>query len=133
VSRPRTEKGWISEELAREERQKLGHGSDSIFHGLASGRVWHLVFVYLGMVFGLHILSSWAPQLVKALSASYSNRVIGLLLIMPNAIGLVAMILCRSNGQTGSYSESVGSMWGVPTSQTTCLCSRETGNLGTGT
>ena len=82
-----------SEELAREERQKVGHGSDSILQGLASGRVWHLVFVYLGMTFGLHILSSWAPQLVKALSALYSNSVIGLLLIMPNVIGLVAMIL----------------------------------------
>lgn len=87
------EKGWISEELAREEQQKVGHGSNSILQGLASGRVWHLVFVYLGMMFGLHILSSWAPQLVKALSAQYSNSVIGLLLIMPNAIGLVAMIL----------------------------------------
>jgi MFS transporter, ACS family, tartrate transporter len=87
------EKGWISEELAREEQQKVGHGSDSILQGLASGRVWHLVFVYLGMMFGLHILSSWAPQLVKAFSALYSNSVIGLLLIMPNVIGLVAMIL----------------------------------------
>jgi ACS family tartrate transporter-like MFS transporter len=87
------EKGWISEELAREEQQKVGHGSDSILQGLASGRVWHLVFVYLGMTFGLHILSSWAPQSVKALSALYSNSVIGLLLIMPNVIGLVVMIL----------------------------------------
>jgi MFS transporter, ACS family, tartrate transporter len=87
------EKGWISEELAREQQQKVGHGSDSILQGLASGRVWHLVFVYLGMMFGLHILSSWAPQLVKAFSALYSNSVIGLLLIMPNVIGLVAMIL----------------------------------------
>ena len=87
------EKGWISEELAREEQQKVGHGTDSILQGLVSGRVWHLVFVYLGMMFGLHILSSWAPQLVKALSALYSNSVIGLLLIMPNVIGLVAIIL----------------------------------------
>lgn len=87
------EKEWIGEELAREERQKVGHNSDSILQGIATGRVWHLVFVYLGMMFGLHILSSWAPQLVKAFSALYSNSMIGLLLTLPNIIGLVAMIL----------------------------------------
>ena len=35
--------------------------------------------------------------------------------------------------QTGSYSESEGSLWEVATSLFTCLCSGEIGNLGTGT
>lgn len=44
------------------------------------------------MMVGLHTLTSWAPQLVKSLSTVYSNSVIGLLLIMPSATGLAAMI-----------------------------------------
>jgi hypothetical protein len=37
------------------------------------------------------------------------------------------------HGLTGSYSESEDTLRGVETSQSTCLCSREIGNLGTGT
>jgi hypothetical protein len=33
------------------------------------------------------------------------------------------------DGQTGSYSESEGSLWEVATSLSTCLCSRVLGNL----
>lgn len=86
------EKEWLKTELSREEQQKLGEGHYSVGQALASRRVWHLVLVYFGMMVGLHTLTSWAPQLVKSLSAVYSNTVIGLLLIMPSATGLAAMI-----------------------------------------
>jgi MFS transporter, ACS family, tartrate transporter len=88
-----SEKEWIRAELSREEQQKLGHRQYSIIQALASGRVWHLVFVYFGMMVGLHTLSSWAPQLVKAFSTAYSSSTIGLLLILPSVAGLAAMIL----------------------------------------
>ncbi len=87
------EKEWIRAELSREEQQKLGHRQYSIIQALASGRVWHLVFVYFGMMVGLHTLSSWAPQLVKSFSTAYSSSTIGLLLILPSVAGLAAMIL----------------------------------------
>lgn len=86
------EKEWIRAELNREEQEKLGHQQYSVIQALASSRVWHLVFVYFGMTVGLHTFSSWAPQLVKSFSAVYSNSVIGLLLIIPSATGLAAMI-----------------------------------------
>jgi predicted MFS family arabinose efflux permease len=57
-----------------------------------SGRVWHLVLIYFGLMIGLWSLNSWAPQLVKSLSSQYSNTVVGLLLAIPNLVALAATI-----------------------------------------
>ena len=86
------EKEWIRQELGREERQKLEHRRYSLAEALASGRVWHLVFTYFGMMIGNYALLSWAPQLVRSLSSQYSNTAVGFLLAIPNFLGLVAMI-----------------------------------------
>src|SRR5260370_13270038 len=86
------EKEWIQEELGREEHQKLEQRRYSALQALASGRVWHLVLTYWGMMIGLQTLNSWAPQLVKSLSNLYSNGMIGLLLVIPNLVALAAMI-----------------------------------------
>jgi MFS transporter, ACS family, tartrate transporter len=59
---------------------------------LANGRVWHLVLIYFGMMIGWYALNSWVPQLVKSLASLYSNSMIGLLVTIPNLVGLAAMI-----------------------------------------
>jgi len=64
-----------------------------VLQALASGRVWHLVFIYSGLVLGVNALQSWGPQLLKSLSSRYSNSMVGLLLTIPNLAGLAAMIL----------------------------------------
>ena len=87
------EKEWIRAELGREEQQKLEQRRYSALQALASGRVWYLVLIYFGMTIGTWTLNSWAPQLVKSLSSRYSNSMVGLLLMIPNLVGLVAMIL----------------------------------------
>ncbi len=87
------EKEWIRAELGREEQQKLDQRRYSALQALACGRVWHLVFAYSGLVFGVNTLQSWGPQLVKSLSSRYSNSMVGLLLTIPNLVGLAAMIL----------------------------------------
>ncbi len=87
------EKDWIQSELGREERQKLEQHQYSVFQALASGRVWHLALVYFGMMIGNYALQSWTPQLVKSLSSLYSNSMIGLLVTIPNLVGLAAMII----------------------------------------
>ena len=87
------EKEWIQAELGREEQQKLEQRRYSVFQALASGRVWHLVVIYFGMTTGNYALQSWTPQLVKSLSSLYSNSMIGLLVTMPNLVGLTAMII----------------------------------------
>jgi MFS transporter, ACS family, tartrate transporter len=86
------EQVWIRTELAREEQRKLNQRQYSVFQSLTSGRVWHLVSIYLGLMIGNYALQSWTPQLVKSLSILYSNSVIGLLVTIPNVVGLTAMI-----------------------------------------
>jgi len=79
--------------LEREEQQKLQQRQYSVLQALASGRVWHLILIYFGLTIGTSALTSWAPQLVKSLSSRYSNSEVGLLLTIPNMVGLAAMIL----------------------------------------
>jgi ACS family tartrate transporter-like MFS transporter len=87
------EKEWIRSELGREEQQKLEQRHYSALQVLANGRVWHLVLIYFGMMIGWYALNSWVPQLVKSLAGLYSNSIIGLLVTIPNLVGLTAMIL----------------------------------------
>jgi len=87
------EKERIRAELEREEHQKLQQRQYSVLQALASGRVWHLILIYFGLTIGTSALTSWAPQLVKSLSSHYSNSKVGLLLAIPNLVGLAAMIL----------------------------------------
>ena len=87
------EKAWIQAELAREEQQKLQQRQYSVLQVLASGRVWYLILIYFGLMIGTSTLTSWAPQLLKSLSSRYSNSEVGLLLTIPNLVGLAAMIL----------------------------------------
>ena len=86
------EKDWIQEELGREEQQKLEQHRYSVLQALASGRVWHLVFIYFSLMIGQYTLQSWTPQLVKSLSSIYSNSFVGYLVTIPNLAGLAAMI-----------------------------------------
>jgi ACS family tartrate transporter-like MFS transporter len=95
------EKEWIRSKLEREERQKLERRRYSALQALSSGRVWHLVLAYFGMTMGNYALQSWAPQLVKSLSSGFSNSTIGMLVTIPNLVGLAAVILIsRSSDRT---------------------------------
>ena len=87
------EKQRIRAELAREEKGKLKEHQHSAMQTLANGRVWCLASIYFGMLIGLYTLNSWAPQLVKSLSTRYSNSVVGLLVMIPNLVGLAGMVL----------------------------------------
>jgi len=87
------EKEWIRAELGREEQQKLEQCRYSALQALASGRVWHLVFIYFGITVGNYAMQSWTPQLVKSLSSLYSNSMIGFLVSIPNLVGLASMII----------------------------------------
>ena len=95
------EKEWIRAELEREEQRKLKRCRYSALQALSSGRVCHLVLIYFGMMIGHYTLQSWLPQLVKSLSRLYSNSMVGLLVTIPNLVGLAAMILVsRSSDRT---------------------------------
>ena len=87
------EKRWITEELDREERQKQGTHKISALMALTNGRVWHLAAIGFTLNIGMYSLSFWMPQFVKLLSSLYSNTTIGLLVMTPYLVGLVAMVL----------------------------------------
>ena len=85
------EKGWISAELLREERQKLARHRISAVQVFTNGRVWHLICIGFALFVGVYTINFWTPQLVKSLLAGYSNTVIGLVVMIPNLAALSAM------------------------------------------
>jgi len=96
----RDEKEWIREQLELEEQEKLKQHQYSIFQTLTNRRVWLLISIYFGMMFGSYTLNFWLPQLVQSLSTTYSNTTVGFLVMIPNLVGLGAMIaVSRSSDQ----------------------------------
>jgi MFS transporter, ACS family, tartrate transporter len=94
------DKDWIEAELAREGEHKRTRHSISAIQALADGRVWHLACIGFSLAVGLNSMSFWMPQVVKSLSGQYSNTVVGLLVTIPQLVGLGAMILVsRSSDQ----------------------------------
>ena len=89
----RNEKDWITQELKQEENQKHGTHQISAIRALTNGRVWHLACIGFTLNIGMYSLTFWMPQFVKSLSSLYSNTTIGLLVMIPYLVGLLAMVL----------------------------------------
>jgi|SRR5271169_1728636 len=87
------EKDWLLAQLKNEEEQKLAHRRYSVSETLTNRRVWHLTFVYFGIMVGGYALNFWAPQVVRSAAPGNSNVAIGLTLMVANLIGLAAMVL----------------------------------------
>ncbi len=87
------EKDWIISELAREREKKLKEHQISLAKTFTHLRVWHLVSIEFTYLIGLYSLSFWMPQVVKSLSSHYSNTMVGLLVVIPQLVGLASMIL----------------------------------------
>lgn len=94
------EKEWITEELQREEQQKVAGSRITTGRALIHARVWHLTAAYFLALIGMYSMNFWMPQLVKSLSAGYSNTIVGVLVMIPYAAALPFMILIsRSSDQ----------------------------------
>jgi MFS transporter, ACS family, tartrate transporter len=87
------EKSWITTELAREEQQKVAGRRITAGQALAHRRVWHLTAIYFTAMVGQYTLTFWMPQLIKAMSSTYSNTTVGVLVMIPYVVALTAMIL----------------------------------------
>jgi ACS family tartrate transporter-like MFS transporter len=87
------EKDWITAELAHEEKQKLEEHQISVVQALANGRVWQLACVLFTLDIGMYSMNFWMPQVVRTLSSGYSNTVVGILVMIPYVVGVIAMIL----------------------------------------
>jgi nitrate/nitrite transporter NarK len=89
----RDEKAWIVAELAREEERKRGEYRISVMQTFRNPRIWHLASIQFTAVVGLYSISFWTPQVLKSLSIHYSNTMVGFLVVLPQLVGLVAMVL----------------------------------------
>jgi MFS transporter, ACS family, tartrate transporter len=87
------ERTWLTNELAREEREKQSAHHISTRQALANPRVWHLAGIGITLNTAMYTLSFWLPQIVKAIAAGSSNTAVGVLLTIPYLVGLVAMVL----------------------------------------
>ena len=87
------EKAWIADQLAREERQRPEWQSISVTRTLIHPRVWHLSCIGFGLGFAGYTFLFWLPQMMKSALAGASDSVVGLLIVIPNLFGLIAMIV----------------------------------------
>ena len=95
------EKTWILEELAQERETTVEKHQITMPGTFLSPRVWHLGLIQFTALIGTYSLSSWMPQVVKALSSHYSNTVVGWLVVIPQVVGLISMVLVsRSSDRT---------------------------------
>jgi MFS transporter, ACS family, tartrate transporter len=87
------EKAWIADQLEREDRQKPGAQSMSVARTLVNPRVWHLACIGFSHAFATYTFTFWLPQIVKSVLGGQSNTVVGLVVMIPNLLGLIVMIL----------------------------------------
>jgi MFS transporter, ACS family, tartrate transporter len=87
------EKNWISAELASDEIQKGTANKMTVIQALTHRRVWHLTAIYFPGTIGWYTAAFWMPQLIKAISTNYSNTTVGMLVTIPYAVALAAMVL----------------------------------------
>jgi ACS family tartrate transporter-like MFS transporter len=87
------EKAWITDELEREDRQKLRAQSMSVAGTLVNPRVLHLACIGFSHAFATYTFSFWLPQIMKLVLGGQSNTVVGFVVMIPNLLGLIVMIL----------------------------------------
>jgi ACS family tartrate transporter-like MFS transporter len=94
------EKSWLSDELARERLQSSSADMTAV-QALHHGRVWHLAAIYFTMIVASYSMTFWMPQAIQSLAIGRSNTAIGMFVMMPHLVGLLAMVLVsRSSDRT---------------------------------
>jgi len=87
------EKAWVTAQLQREEQGKTALRSLSVVHALIHRRIWHLACIGFAGAFGGYSFNFWLPLMMRSTLAGSSNTVVGLGVMVPNLLGVIAMIL----------------------------------------
>ena len=89
------EKAWITEKLEREDRLKLAakKQSISVSRTLLNPRVWHVACIGFCHGFASYTFSFWLPQVMKSLFGGRSNTLVGIAVMIPSLLALVAMVV----------------------------------------
>ena len=88
------EKAWIAEQLEGEDRLKLGVKTQfvSVTQTLVNPRIWHLACIGFCHGFATYTFVFWLPQVMKAVFGGQANTIIGFAVMVPNLVGLIAMV-----------------------------------------
>jgi ACS family tartrate transporter-like MFS transporter len=87
------EKIWVAHELEKENRHQLATQSISVARALIHPRVWHLACLGFAHGFAAYAFTFWLPQILKGSLSGQSNSTVGLIVAIPNVLGLIAMII----------------------------------------
>jgi ACS family tartrate transporter-like MFS transporter len=87
------EKTLIRDELAAEAAAKAGAGDPGILKSLTHPRILHLTGIHFLFLMGLYLTGFWMPQSIKAVATGYSNTAVGVLVMIPSAVSLAAMVM----------------------------------------
>lgn len=70
------EKTWLTTELERESRQKLGANQEKkgLEQAFSSGRVWALCGIYFGFIYGLYALAFFLPTIIGGFEAQFGTH-----------------------------------------------------------
>ncbi len=89
-----TERHWLDDKLEAERRAVARHGGYSFWYAFRSTRVLLLSVIYAALGPGIYGVVLWLPQMLK--STGLDNMQIGLLSVIPYALGALGMVLwCR--------------------------------------
>lgn len=86
------ERSWVEKELEREEKSKKEAKPIGTLKALTIARVWHAGFIVFATNCGVYMLTFWMPQLIKSFSGRISNSMVGILVMIPYAVGFAVMV-----------------------------------------
>jgi ACS family tartrate transporter-like MFS transporter len=96
------EKRRLTDMLMTEANAKPNARSLTVPKTLIHPPVLHLTATHFLFLMGLYITGFWMPQSIKSVATNLSNTDVGMLIIIPNIAGLVAMVLVsRSSDRHG--------------------------------
>ncbi len=96
------EKNWINQELASENSKNREITHLSIGKVFLYKKVWYLALLYMFIQITTQSMQFWMPTLVKEFSSTYSNAMVGYLMMLPPALGFISILYWgRHSDKTG--------------------------------
>jgi len=87
------QKGGLNATLRAEAVARTGSSRSSVLHTITDPGVLHLSAVAFLFLTGLYAAGFWMPQSIKAVGRGLDHTAIGLMVMIPNVIGLAALVL----------------------------------------
>jgi len=87
----------LTSTLRAEADSKVRSDRNSVLLAFGNPRVLHLAAIAFLFMIGSYVTGFWMPQSIKAVAHGLSYVAIGVLVMVPNVIGLCAMVLISKN------------------------------------